>query len=124
MMMKALTYPLLIILLFFTSCKQYPESGGISGNDQRDIDIAKINLMLSSVSEHAIKNNDSALIELNNAKDLADSIGFAEGVAKALFLKGILMYIRNEYQGALELYSQALQLAEVKQNHYCPVVVF
>ena len=100
-MMKALTYPLLIILLFFTFCKQNSESDGISGNDQRDIDIAKINLMLSSVSEHAIKNNDSALIELNNAKDLADSIGFAEGVAKALFLKGNLMYIRNEYQEAL-----------------------
>ncbi len=107
----------LILYFFIQSCRN--DSNHIFNGAKEDSfarDTLLINSILKNVTINAFSNSDSALKFLKTAEKLSLKNNYEEGYAKALFLEGNIRYKRNQYEDALDNYSQAITLAEKNDN--------
>lgn len=112
--MKSTHYFILFLYLFIQSCSGGSNSSptGNTMSGEYAADTSEINKLLNRASAIGTTNPDSALKYLNVAEAMCLKSEYDEGYAKALFQLGSLIYAENNYQQALDYYSQALELAK------------
>jgi tetratricopeptide (TPR) repeat protein len=109
---------LLLLILLFTSCSedkntlQYEHAHA----DSYLKDTLKINTFIRQVANRDFENTNTAINLLDFAENLSAEIGYDEGLAKSLYLKGNIYYLQNKYKLALDCYNRSLEVAKKSNN--------
>jgi len=75
-------------------------------------DTQKINQSVKLLQMNGFENSDTALMIAIRAESLATAISYPEGLARASFEHGVLLYRENMYREALDCFSRAYDLAD------------
>jgi tetratricopeptide (TPR) repeat protein len=107
---------LALVLLQLVVVKGRSQSDGNAGSVP-GADTAKVNALLQETKAFFSSDPEKAFALSDQAKKMAQSIGFKKGEALALKNTGIVYYFQGKHIEALDFYNQSLQVfLEMKDN--------
>jgi class 3 adenylate cyclase/Tfp pilus assembly protein PilF len=107
---------LALVLLQLAVVKGHSQSDGNTGSVP-GADTAKVNALLQETKAFFSSDPEKAFALSDQAKKMAQSIGFKKGEALALKNTGIVYYFQGKHIEALDFYNQSLQVfLEMKDN--------
>lgn len=115
---QPVTFYCLFILLIVVPCNKNP-GGELSGSvsaEQFSKDTVFIHRVLGDVINRSFSSIDQALINLDSAVEIANTVGYEHIIPELVFYKGNLKYVQNNYQEAIGFYQVATKLAEERND--------
>jgi len=80
-----------------------------------DTDTLRVSQLLLKVADLRQKNPDSAMVYVDEAYQLAESLNDEEWIGRSLYFKGILQFVGGHYPESLSSYQRALDLFTKKK---------